>query len=79
MELHKKQLKHHKKRKHLVVGGVILPIYNFWLGSSTIGGGLTMATPGDDETGEASAPTSGSNAGGDAAAGAIGSGAGGSM
>lgn len=77
MALDKDQLKHHKKKRHLVVGGVTLPVSNFWIGGSLIGGGLTMATQGEEanessehESGETSATTSGSAvAGGDASAG----------
>jgi hypothetical protein len=75
-----------RKKRHVVAGGVVLPTSNFWLGGSIMGGGLTMATqgeeanesPSENESGETSAPTSGA-AGGDAAAGAVGGGAGGSM
>lgn len=85
MALNDDQLKPRKKRP-VVAGGVVLPTTNFWIGGSILGGGMTMATqgeeanesPSENEPGETSAPTSGA-AGGDAAAGAVGGGAGGSM
>lgn len=77
-----------RKKKPVTAGGVVLPTTNFWLGESIMGGGLTMATggeernesPSENEPGETSAPTSGATAaGGDASAGAAAGGAGGQM
>jgi hypothetical protein len=82
MALEKDQLKHDKKRKHLIVGGVVVPTFSFWGGGYYNQNGLTMATQGEEahesaqteasenESGETSATTSGSAAaGGDASAG----------
>ena len=80
MTLKRHQLNHRKKRD-LVIGGVVIPAYNFWYGTGMIGG-MTMATDGNSqhesqetpqqEAGEeTSAPSTGAAAaGGDASSGA---------
>lgn len=82
MALDREQLKHHKKKRPLVLGGVVIPTFSFWGGGYLQQGGLTTATQGEEanesaqteasenESGETSATTSGSAvAGGDASAG----------